>query len=237
LSAAQVGLSRAAKRTIDLVLGSAVALLVAPLALVLGLVLRRASPGPILYRALRAGKGGHPFVMYKFRTMAVTPTVGSRITASDDARVFPLGRFLRRYKLDEIPQLLNVIRGDMSLVGPRPEDLSIVRDHYAAWMMETLAVRPGLTGVGSLYGTEVGDSVLGVERPEADYLEHVLPLKLALELDYVRTMSVRKDIEIISRTVSMFLRRGAPLGRAPEIARARLHLAELTDRSTRKGHT
>ena len=196
-----------AKRALDLIL-SAVALVAAlPLLALAAVGIRRTSPGPVLYRATRVGLGGRPFTMYKLRTMHVNQHVAggkiakSAITAKDDPRVFPVGALLRRTKLDELPQLWNVLRGDMSLVGPRPEDPRFVEKNYTAEHLKTLDVRPGLTSPGSVWYYTSAEDGLTSDDPERHYVERVLPLKLALDLVYVREVSWRYDLVLIARTI------------------------------------
>lgn len=189
-------------RLID-VLVSAVALVVALPALLLAAVgIKRTSPGPVLYRAHRAGRDGVAFDMLKLRTMHVD-RAGGRITAAGDPRIFPVGQWLRRTKLDEFPQLWNVLRGEMALVGPRPEDIGIVEEHYNDFMRESLTVPPGVTGPGSLrYFAE--ERALPSDPAEAEriYLERLLTPKIALDLVYVRHRSVRYQLELIVRTLA-----------------------------------
>lgn len=173
-----------------------------PILAAAGIVIKKSDPGPVLYRAARAGVGGHPFVMYKLRTMRqCTNRLGS-ITASGDSRIFPAGRLLRRFKLDELPQLFNVVRGQMALVGPRPEAADIVQDHYVPWMMETLTIPPGITGPGSLHYIDQ-EKDLPADPSDAlrVYVENLLPRKLAYELVYVRSRSFRYEVQLIYRTV------------------------------------
>jgi lipopolysaccharide/colanic/teichoic acid biosynthesis glycosyltransferase len=126
---------------------------------------------------------------------------GSRITGLQDHRVTTLGRFLRRTKIDELPQLFNVLRGDMSIVGPRPEDPAIVREHYSSTDLETLGVRPGLASPGSIYQYVEGDKLLTGKDPETSYVDKLLRTKLALDLVYIRRASLRRDIAVIGRTL------------------------------------
>jgi lipopolysaccharide/colanic/teichoic acid biosynthesis glycosyltransferase len=167
---------------------------------------RLSSRGPVFYRAARVGRGGEAFTMHKLRTMHVhqgpSPSV---ITGPDDRRVFFLGGLLRLLKIDELPQFWDVLRGKMSLVGPRPEDPRIVRDHYAPEHLETLDIRPGLTSPGSLFGYTQGDSILAGRDPERAYVEKLLPTKLALEAVYVREANFWYDLRILVRTAGVIL--------------------------------
>jgi lipopolysaccharide/colanic/teichoic acid biosynthesis glycosyltransferase len=173
----------------------------------------------VLYRAVRVGIDGRPFTMYKLRTMR-PHGVGPVITSCDDPRVFFLGRWLRRLKIDELPQLVNVLKGDMSVVGPRPEDPEIVQRYYGPAQLETLTVLPGLASPGSIYGSTHGEPLLLGVDSERLYVEQVLPLKLALELVYVRRASLSYDLLIVARTFAVLFglivgRRD--FGRPPEI--------------------
>jgi len=191
------------KRLLDVVLSGVGLALVAPVLAIAALGIRFSSPGPVLYRARRVGRAGACFTMYKLRTMHQgQPGQASRITGQDDPRVFPLGALLRRTKIDELPQLYNVLRGNMSIVGPRPEDPDIVERHYTPLLRETLAVRPGLASPGSLYHYTHGDALLASGDPETAYVERLLPLKVALDVVYVRHASLRTDVRIIGRTLT-----------------------------------
>lgn len=207
-----------AKRLFDIVLSGAALILSAPLWLVAAIGIRLSSPGPIFYYANRVGKGGALFRMAKFRTMTVGTAGQSEITAPGDSRVFPLGRVIRLLKIDELPQLINILRGEMSIVGPRPESDKIVATHYTDWMRETLAVAPGLTSVGAVFGYSYDDELLDSLRPEESYVERMLPAKLALERAYLDRASFAGDLSCIVRTgVAILL---APLGwRIPPEAR------------------
>jgi lipopolysaccharide/colanic/teichoic acid biosynthesis glycosyltransferase len=206
-----------AKRLMDLA-GAALGLaVVAPLLALAAVAVRLSSPGPVLFRARRAGVRGRPFTMFKLRTMrAGPPGSGSRITGAEDPRVFPLCRLLRRSKLDELPQLLNVLRGEMSLVGPRPEDPDLVARYYTPLHRETLSVRPGLTSPGTLYYEAQSDRLLTGSDPERRYAETILPLKLALDLVYVRRASLRGDVALLGRTLLLLAGRLAGRRQFPE---------------------
>lgn len=215
------------KRAFDLVLASIALALAAPILLVAAIGIRLSSPGPVLFCSKRVGRGGAAFTMYKLRTMHVGSS-GSAITAWRDPRVFPFGFLLRQCKIDELPQLVNVLRGDMSIVGPRPEHPAIVAEHYTPVHHATLAARPGLTSPGSIYSYTHGEQGLGVDGTERDYVEHLLPMKIALDLVYLRRMSVGYDCAVIVRTVYVIV--GSMLGRRdfappPELAEAKLVLS------------
>ena len=195
------------KRLFDIVFSLLALALLAPLFVLAAIGIRLSSPGPIMYRARRAGRNGEPFIMHKFRTMRHPGTrgrvgaLGSVITGATDPRVFAFGSLLRRLKIDELPQFYDVLRGKMSLVGPRPEDLRIVSEEYTAEQRETLRARPGLASPGSLYAYTHGDRYLDTDDPERAYINDLLPIKLALETVYVQRVSFLYDLRIIARTV------------------------------------
>ena len=214
------------RRPLDLIASTVGLLLTAPVLALALLGIRLSSPGPLIYRAVRVGRSGRPFTMYKLRTMhaegAANRTV---ITAANDPRVFSFGRVLRLLKIDELPQLVNVLRGDMAIVGPRPEDPRIVDRHYGELGRESLTVRPGLASPGSLYYY----THHAASFDEGDYVNRLLELKLAIEVIYVRQASLGYDLRIIVRTLSTLL--AALLGRRhfedpPELASAERLLAE-----------
>ena len=197
------------KRLID-VTGSLVGLIVvSPILLAVGMLIKLDSPGPVLHRAQRTGKDGKPFRLYKFRTMVVgAHRDGPAITPAGDRRITRVGRFLRRTKLDELPQLLNVLKGDMSLVGPRPEDPRYV-GLYTPAQREVLRVRPGVTSAASLaYRHE--SSLLSGGDWEQRYVNEILPDKLAIELDYLAHRNVVSDLGLVLRTLLALPRGGAP---------------------------
>ncbi|HXI33813.1 MAG TPA: sugar transferase [Gemmatimonadales bacterium] len=193
-------MSAALRRALDALLATLGLIATAPLLAAAALGIRRASPGPIFYATQRVGRGGRPFVMYKLRTMHVRSAVGPVITGVADARVFPFGALLRRTKFDELPQLFNVLRGDMAIVGPRPEDVGIANRHYGSLGRATLTVRPGLSSPGSIYSYTHGEATLHGD-PEAAYVSQLLPIKLALDLVYVQRASLGYDLRVIARTL------------------------------------
>lgn len=194
------------KRIFDIFFAIVVFIAASPLLIVCMLGVLFSSPGPVFYRPQRAGKDGHPFVLYKLRTMHVSGGAGASITALNDPRIFPVGNALRKYKIDELPQLFNVLKGDMSTVGPRPEALDIVAKHYSEWDRETLRVRPGLTSPGAIYYYTDLERRLGDNDAESAYVERVLPDKLAVERVYVENASFWYDMRIIVRTVIAILK-------------------------------
>jgi lipopolysaccharide/colanic/teichoic acid biosynthesis glycosyltransferase len=190
------------KRLIDVALALLALVLSAPMFGLVAAGIRLCSPGPIFHKANRVGLRGQIFRMYKFRTMDLEHEVfQSAITGKTDPRVFPLGAWLRYLKIDELPQLLNILKGDMSIVGPRPEDPGIVEEHYAAAHMETLSVLPGLSSPGSIYYYTHMERELGVGNPEQYYVERILPVKIALDRVYLREASRFYDAKIMLRTL------------------------------------
>jgi lipopolysaccharide/colanic/teichoic acid biosynthesis glycosyltransferase len=191
-----------AKRLFDIAVASIVLIICTPLFVAVAIGIRLTSPGPVFYRAERVGIQRKKFTMYKFRTMHIQTTpFSSVITAKNDSRVFKFGAWLRRTKVDELPQLLNVLRGEMSLVGPRPEDPMIVDTYYTLEHFETLCVLPGLASPGSIYNYTHGEHLIDDADPQASYIERLLPIKLAMDTIYVREVSFGYDIEIIVRTI------------------------------------
>ena len=193
------------KRTLDLVVGSLGLALASPnlAGIVVATRLSR-DPGPVIHRARRVGQDGRVFTVLKIRTMAIN-TGGPRLTGHDDPRVTPIGRVLRRYRLDELPQLINVVRGEMSLVGPRPEDPAFV-DFANPLHRKVFMAKPGITGLAQLQFHDEAHLLVGVD-PERRYREEILPAKLRLDAEYLDRRSTLLDLQILLRTV------GAVLGR------------------------
>lgn len=186
---------------LDRVVAACALVVLSPVLGLAALLVRLTSRGPVLYRAQRAGLGGHRFTMFKFRTMRVGAASTGAITAARDPRVFAVGGLLRRTKIDELPQLINVLRGDMALVGPRPEDIGIVEEHYDDFMRESLLVRPGITSPGSLhYFADEGDLPNDPMEAQRAYLATLLVRKIALDLVYVRNRSFGYEMSLLVRT-------------------------------------
>ena len=177
-----------------------------PVLLLIGILVMSESRGGIFYRQERIGKGEKPFMLYKFRTMYPNSdrkgllTVGNR-----DSRITRVGYYLRRYKLDELPQLLNVLIGDMSLVGPRPEVKKYV-DLYTPEQRKVLSIRPGVTDWASLTYINENEILAKSDHPEQTYIEEIMPQKLALNLEYVEKQSFYTDLKIIGKTIGKILR-------------------------------
>jgi lipopolysaccharide/colanic/teichoic acid biosynthesis glycosyltransferase len=171
-----------------------------PIYLIAGLVIKLTSSGPIFHRGKRVGLNGKLFTLYKFRTMiASAAAIGPGITAKDDPRITWIGRLLRQTKIDELPQLINVLKGDMSLVGPRPEDPRYVAQ-YTPDQKQILSVRSGITSAASLAFRREEQMLIGPNR-ERMYCTEVLPNKLAMDLAYLSQRTLLSDILLIIRTI------------------------------------
>jgi len=189
-----------AKRLFDIIVAGTGLVLLAPLLVVIALMIKACSPGAVLYRGVRVGSGGKPFFMLKFRTMVVNAeSLGGSATAADDPRLTTPGKFLRRCKLDELPQLLNVLTGTMSLVGPRPE-VEKYASVYSPEERAILTVRPGITDWASIWNSNEAAVLEGSRDPEKTYEELIRPTKLALQLLYVRNHSLFIDLKILFHT-------------------------------------
>jgi lipopolysaccharide/colanic/teichoic acid biosynthesis glycosyltransferase len=189
------------KRAFDLVAASIGLLLLAPLFIVLALWVRLDSPGPVFYRQQRVGRGGMLFRIFKFRTMVARPSDGRQLTVGRDPRVTRAGHFLRKSKLDELPQLLNVIQGSMSLVGPRPEVPRYVACYPPEVRALVLSVAPGITDWASILYKEESEILGRAADPEQAYVEKILPAKLEYYVRYVRERSLWVDLRIIVHTL------------------------------------
>lgn len=189
------------KRAFDLVLAIVGLVAISPLLVVLAIWVKLDSKGPVFYRGLRAGRFGRPFRIFKLRTMVTDPKErGGGWTASDDPRITCAGVTLRRCKLDELPQLINVIKGDMSLVGPRPEVLGEVQ-RYTDEEKRLLTVRPGITDWASVTFYQEGEILRDSQDPSGFYYRNIRPEKIRLGLEYVRNNSLLTDARIIAHTL------------------------------------
>ena len=192
-------------RLIDIVAAACGLAVTSPLFVVVAAAVAATSPGPVFFRQQRIGRGFRPFTLYKFRTMVAGAERGAPITAGGDRRVTRVGRWLRKTKLDELPQLVNVLKGDMSLVGPRPEVPRFV-EMFRADFEEILTVRPGITDFASLEYRHEEEALAGFEDPEAGYVAVVLPHKIALCRRYLRERGVFTDLRIVALTLAALLR-------------------------------
>ncbi|WP_417007058.1 sugar transferase [Alistipes putredinis] len=195
------------KRTFDLIASSLGLLLLSPLFLMLAIWIKIDSEGPVFYRQVRVGKGNRDFRLFKFRSMRVGSDRKGLITVGGrDPRVTRSGYYIRKYKLDELPQLINVFTGDMSLVGPRPEVRKYV-DLYTPEQMHVLDVRPGITDPATIRYRNENELLAQVEDPDRYYVEVIMQDKLQLNLEYVEKQSFRFDLQLIFKTFSEIIRK------------------------------
>jgi lipopolysaccharide/colanic/teichoic acid biosynthesis glycosyltransferase len=195
------------KRGFDIVSSLFALLLLAPVLMVTGILVKREDGGPVIYRGGRIGMHGRLFRMNKFRTMVVNAEkIGGPSSADDDPRITGIGRFLRKTKLDELPELFNVLKGDMSIVGPRPEV-----EYYVNMFTEKekaiLSVRPGITDYATLWNPDEGAILAGSSDPEKTYMEKIRPTKIRLQLKYVEERSFGVDLKLIFKTLSAIVSR------------------------------
>jgi lipopolysaccharide/colanic/teichoic acid biosynthesis glycosyltransferase len=193
----------AAKRVFDVFVAGLVLVFLAPVFVAIALWIRLDSPGTVFFRQERVGRGGALFRIHKFRTMRAegADDTGPLITVGADVRITRAGRFLRRSKLDELPQLIDVVRGDMSLVGPRPEVARYVATYPPALRDKVLSVRPGITDLASIEYRDESTLLARAADPEREYREVVLPAKLRLAIDYVEHATLMTDLRVIGKTL------------------------------------
>jgi lipopolysaccharide/colanic/teichoic acid biosynthesis glycosyltransferase len=194
------------KRAFD-IMGATVALVaLVPLLLVVAVMIRLDTPGPVFFRQVRVGRYGRPFRIFKFRTMTVDQPQGApEITLAGDARITRMGAWLRRTRVDELPQLIDVLRGTMSLVGPRPEVPRYVAFYPPALRERALAVRPGITDPASLEFIDEAKLLAQAADPEREYIEVILPAKLQRAADYAERASLATDLALLWRTLRVLL--------------------------------
>ncbi|MDZ4769763.1 MAG: sugar transferase [Chloroflexota bacterium] len=193
------------KRAFDILVALVGLIVLSPVLLILVIAVRLTSPGPVFYRATRVGRGGGEFRLLKFRSMVIdADRIGPAVTGAADPRITPVGRLLRRTKIDELPQLWNVLIGDMSLVGPRPESPKYVA-LYTQKQRDVLKVRPGITSPASIaYRNE--SALLTEADWETQYIEEIMPAKLKVDLEYAQHPSLPRDIVILFQTALALLR-------------------------------
>ena len=198
---------RMAKRIFDILFSIVGLILFSPLLLTICILIKLEGGGPVFYRGVRVGKNGTLFRIYKFRSMVVNAEkIGGSSTADDDPRITKIGKFVRKYKLDELPQLINVLKGEMSFVGPRPEVQHYV-NMFTKEEKSILMVSPGITDWASLWNSDEGAILAGSPDPERTYMEEIRPEKIRLQLKYVKERSFFTDISIILQTISKVIKR------------------------------
>jgi len=195
-----------AKRAMDIVISGGALLVIWPVLLLIALAIKIDDPGPVFYRQVRVGRGGKAFRIFKFRTMVVdADKKGLAITVGKDNRITRMGAFLRKTKLDELAQLLNVFAGEMSFVGPRPEVQKYV-DLYTPYQRQVLLVRPGITDYASIAYRNENDLLAGAEDPERMYIDTIMPDKIELNMKYLREISPLADIRLIFGTIAAIIK-------------------------------
>lgn len=185
------------KRSFDILLSLSGLIFLSPVLIVICLLIRGVDSRTTFYRGVRVGRYGKPFRIFKFRTMVVNAeSLGGQSTADDDPRITKVGKFIRKYKLDELPQIINVLKGEMSFVGPRPEVQHYV-DMFTEEEKAILSVRPGITDWASLWNLDEGAILAGSLDPEKTYMEEIRPTKIRLQVKYVKERSFLVDLKII----------------------------------------
>ena len=193
------------KRIFDITLSLFGLIILLPFMLIIAILIKIDSKGPVFFKQIRVTKNGKEFKIFKYRTMKVGSDKYSQITVGKDGRITKIGSFLRKYKLDEIPQLINVLIGDMSLVGPRPEVPKYVA-LYTDEQKEILKVRAGITDYASIEFSDENDLLASEEDPEKAYIEKIMPKKIELNKKYLSETSVLTDIKIILLTIKKILK-------------------------------
>lgn len=191
------------KRAFDFIFSFIGLILLSPIFLIISLLIALSSKGGVLYKQTRVGKDNIDFKVYKFRSMIVDADKKGLLSIGKDGRdprITKIGYILRKYKLDELPQLINVLKGDMSLVGPRPEVRKYV-DLYDDNQKEILKVRPGITDIASITFKNENDLLSQSPNPEDYYIQEIMPKKISLSLEYVKTRTLIKDIKLIFKTI------------------------------------
>ena len=193
------------KRIFDIIFSLFGLILLSPFMIIIAILIKLDSKGPIFFKQVRVTKNGREFKIFKYRTMKIGSDKYSQITVGKDSRITKVGDFLRKYKLDEIPQLINVLIGDMSLVGPRPEVPKYVA-LYTEEQREILKVRAGITDYASIEFSNENDILANEADPEKAYIEKIMPRKIELNKKYLSEISVMTDIKIILLTIKKILK-------------------------------
>lgn len=194
------------KRMVDLAISIPALLLLIPVFLLIGIMIRIDSPGPVFFRQVRIGKGGRPFRIHKFRTMVVdAQSRGGQLTIGEDPRITRIGKVLRKYKIDELPQLIDVVQGSMSLVGPRPEVPTYVA-RLSDEQRRVLELMPGITDPASIKYRNESEILAKARDPEREYCEKILPDKIRINLEYAEHATVFTDLGVILQTILCLVR-------------------------------
>lgn len=191
------------KRCFDLLFAVCFLVVFSPIYILTWLIIKIVSPGPAIYKAERVGKGGTLFKCYKYRSMRVDSGKVRLTTLKNDDRIFPFGKFIRKAKIDEMPQMVNILKGEMSVVGPRPEDKENADKVYVGEYVHIMDVKPGLTSTASLYDYTHGE----LFEDEESYEKEFMPKKLKLELYYVNHRSFGYDISLVLRTAWLIIQK------------------------------
>lgn len=190
------------KRLFDIIVSFLGLIITSPLLLLIGFLIKIDSKGSVFFRGERTGRGGRSFKIFKFRTMVENAeSMGGPSTASDDTRLTKIGKFLKKFQIDELPQLINVMTGEMSLVGPRPEVKMYIDMMSEEEKNNILSIRPGMTDFASLWDFHEGEILKGSPDPEKTYMEKIRPTKIKLQLEYVKNRSFLLDLKIIIKTI------------------------------------
>ena len=189
------------KRLFDITASIFGLIIFSPLLLIIAILIKKEDGGPVFYRGVRVGRHGKLFKIFKFRTMVIdAEKMGGPSTSEYDPRITKIGNFLRKYKLDELPQLINVLKGDMSMVGPRPE-VKFYTDMYTEKEKIILTVKPGITDLATLWNPDEGSILKGSDDPDKTYFEKIRPEKIRLQLKYIRKQYFWLDVKIILQTL------------------------------------
>lgn len=189
------------KRVFDIIASFCGLIILSPMLLIVSLAIKVDSKGPVFFKQKRVGKNNKIFEIYKFRTMVTdAEKLGKQITVGNDSRITRVGKFIRKCKLDEFPQLINVLKGEMSLVGPRPEVPRYV-DLYDEYQSQILLVQPGITDYASIEYRDENEILGKSENPEKTYIEEIMPIKIELNMKYIRNISLFEDIKLVINTI------------------------------------
>jgi len=197
------------KRLFDILFSASCLVILGPLFIIIAVIIKCEDGGPVFYRGIRIGRSGRPFRIFKFRTMVVNAEkIGPSSTAKGDTRITGIGRVLRSYKIDELPQLINILKGDMSVVGPRPQVGWAVELYTDEEKRILLGIKPGITDYASIKFSNEDEILAGSPDPDKCYMEKIHPEKMRLSMEYAKNMSIGNDLIIILKTLFTIARKG-----------------------------